>query len=179
MANTFMVVIGDDILRTSRILGILQSYSILNAYMVYANHMPYIMDDIGTVIHIEKREKILAVLHTIPSSIRYIGLVEGTEEIISLPTAIGYIAIPVPIQEKECPYVTLAPPMQIVDMNHTFKNLLGKPVEYEWSNPVRTKSVIAHPAWIKGEEYPKRADIEMEGIKSNSYETSVGFPVII
>lgn len=151
MAHTFMVVIGDDILRTPRILGILQSYSILNAHMVYANHMPYIMDDIGTVIHIETRDKIFAILHTIPPSVRYIGFVEGTEEIISLPTAIGYIAIPVAIQEKECPHVTLSSPMQIISMNSSFKNMIGQPVSYEWSDPVRKESC----------------------------ETSVGFPVIM
>jgi len=159
------------------------------------------MDDIGTVIHIETREKILAVLHTIPPTVRYIGLVEGTEEIISLPTAIGYVAIPVPIKEKNCPlphtmyavqypHVTLAPPMEILKMNPIFKNLLGRSIEYEWSDPVRTKSVVAHPALIKGEthhitrgvvhgEYPKRAAIEMFEIKGDSYEMSVGFPVIM
>ena len=199
MTDAFMVVIGDDILRTQRILGILQSYSILNAHMVYTNHMPYIMDDIGTVIHIETREKILAILHTIPPSVRYIGLVEGTEEIISLPTAIGYVAIPVPI--KECPiphtmyavqypHVTLAPPMEILKMNSIFRHLLGRSVEYEWSDPVRTESVVAHPVLIKDDihhikrgvvhgEYPKRAAIEMFDVKAESYETSVGFPVIM
>jgi hypothetical protein len=196
--SQFMVVIGDDVLRSTRIYGILQSYTILNAHIVYSNYMPYIMDDIKTVIHIETKENIHSVMFTIPPTVRYIGLVNGTEEIISPSVGTGYIAIPVPA--KECmlpptmyaiqyPHVTIAPPMNIQELNQ-FKGLLGQRVEYKWSEPVQTKSVIAHPALIKDEihhvtrgvvhgEFPKRAIVEMEGIKSESYETSIGFPVIM
>jgi hypothetical protein len=193
-----MVVIGDDVLRSNRIYGILQSYSILNAHIVYSNYIPYIIDDIKTIVHIESKERIQFVMFTIPPTIRYIGLVNGTEEVISPSVGTGYIAIPVP--PKDClipstmytiqyPHVTIAPPMDIQKLNQ-FKGLLGREVEYKWSNPVQTKSVVAHPALIKNEihhitrgvlhgEFPKRAVIEMEGIQADSYETSVGFPVIM
>jgi len=196
-SELFILVIGDDILRTQRILGILHSYSILNAYKIYGNNMPYISDDIGTIIHIDTLEKIQSTLHTMPPHVRYIGYVNGTDEIIGSTNSVGYIGIPI---SQECvippsmysiqyPHITLVPSMDITKLNH-FKTLLGKEVEYEISFPVQTKSVIAHPALIKGEihhatrgvihgQYPKQSIIEMEGITSHTYETHIGYPIIM
>ena len=196
--KSFIVVIGDDILRSSRIYGILQSYSILNAHMIYSNDLPCITKDIGTIVHIESREKIQSVMYSVPSTVRYIGLVNGTDEIMCPSNATGYVAIPVPPTEcllpptmyaVQYPHVTLAPPMEVVKLNQ-FKSLLGCEIEYKWSDPVQTKSVVAHPVLIKGEihhvtrgvvhgQFPKRAAIEMDGIQADLYEISVGFPVIM
>jgi hypothetical protein len=196
--KSFMLVVGKDIMLTSRVRGIIQSYTLLNAQIVYSSYMPYIMDDIGTVIHIESKETIENIMHSIPLTIRYIGLVNGTEEIICPTNATGYIGIPVP--PKEClipstmypiqyPHITIAPPMEIRELKQ-YKSLLGREIEYKWGDPVQTKSVVAHPALIKGEphhvtrgvvhgEFPKRAIVEMEGIQSDSYVKTFGFPVIM
>ena len=196
--KSFMVVIGKDIMLTSRVRGIIQSYTILNAHIVYSSYMPYIMDDIGTVIHIESKETIENVMYSIPLTIRYIGLVNGTEEIICPTNATGYIAIPVPTKKYslpltmyaiQYPHITIAPPMEIQQLKQ-YKSLLGREIEYKWGDPVQTKSVVAHPVLIKDElhhvtrgvvhgEFPKLAILEMEDIQSDSYEKTFGFPIIM
>jgi len=196
---SFMVVIGDDIVRTMRVQRMLHAYnSVLHAYMVYSDNMPYISEDIGTVIHIDSKEKIQTIMHTMPSHVRYIGLVNGTDEIIGLPKTVGYIGIPVPpipytipptMYKVQHPHVTLAPPSDIRKLDQ-FKSLLGIEVEYQYSSPVKTKTVVANPVLINGEimhitrgvvhgHTPKRAIMEMEGVKGESYETTVGFPVVM
>lgn len=191
----FMVVIGKDIMLTSRVRGIIHSYTMLHAHIVYSSYMPYIMDDIGTVIHIESKETIENVMYSIPLTIRYIGLVNGTEEIICPTNAIGYVAIPVP--PKKCslmytaqyPHITIAPPMEIQQLKQ-YTSLLGREIEYKWGDPVQTESVVAHSVLTKGEphhvtrgvvhhKFPKRAMEEMEDVQSDSYEKTFGFPVIM
>ncbi len=196
MSTEYILVIGDNVLRSRRIQGMLISYSTMNVHMVYSDQVPYISDKVETVIHIDSLEKIQATIHTMPFHVRYIGYVNGTDEIIG--TGTGYVGIPVPKQEctlpssmyaVRFPHITLAPPMELMKLNQ-YKSLLGREIEYQWSEPVQQKSVIAHPALVKGEihhvtrgvlhgEYPKRSIIEMEGVRADTYETQVGYPVIM
>ena len=198
MSTEYILVIGDNVLRTRRIQGMLNSYSTMNVHMVYSDQMPYISDDIETVIHIDSLEKIQATIHTMPFHVRYIGYVNGTDEIIGSANSMGYVGIPVPKQEcplptsmyaVRFPHITLAPPMELMKLNQ-FKSLLGREIEYNLGEPVQQQSVIAHPALVKGEihhvtrgvlhgEYPKRSIIEMEGVRADTYETQVGYPVIM
>jgi hypothetical protein len=196
----FYVLVGDLTINDT-ILHIIGSYTIMGAHIEYnkTSDIPLIdVNEFGTVCHIDTEANIQNTMSLISSKgLRYIGYVNGTDYILSIGTN-GYIGIPVATSkiliregmwEVTYPHITLAPPMS-ADKFNEFKGLIGHEVKYSMSELIKTKNTYSHSALIIGEEYhvtrmvlkgqkPFIAKREMDGVRGETYEDRVGYPVIM
>lgn len=192
----FFVLVG-NVPITSCIEGIIASYKIMGAQIEYSSVVPAISsEDFGTLCHIDTADVIQRTITTI-KDIRYIGYINGTENILAL-SCTGYIGIPIKTDavvvpdgmwEVSYPHITLAPPMGANKFDQ-FKGLMGFPIEYSISEIIKTKSTYSHSALINVEEHhvtrivldgqkPFIAKKEMTGIRGLEYNTRIGYPVIM
>jgi hypothetical protein len=196
----FYVLVG-DIKISDKILRIIESYTIMSAYIEYntTGDIPTIdVNEFGTFCHIDSEANIQNMMSAISSKgVRYIGYVNGTDYILSIGVN-GYIGIPVKTNkilipdgmwEVAYPHITLAPPMGSHKFNE-FKELIGQEIKYSISELIKTKSTYSQSALIMGEEHhvtrivlngqkPFIAKKEMAFVRGTTYEEYIGFPVIM
>ena len=191
----FVVLVG-DIPITPRIEGIINSYKIMGAHITYSSEISY--SEFGTMCHIDTKENIQNRIATIKDiNIRYIGYVNGTDEILSSKCN-GYVGIPVITDVEEIPHgmwcvsyphITLVPPSGSNKFNENIE-LIGQPIEFDMSELIKTQNTYSHSVILSGEEHhvtrlvldgqkPFIAKKEMTGIRGDKYIHYIGFPVIM
>lgn len=195
----FYVLIGNNVKITPTIRNIVDAYSIMYAKIVSSDSDTIDVDidtrEFGTFCHIDTEANITNTYSRV-KGLRYIGYVNGTQDIISFGCS-GYVGIPVSVQdihepgmcEVSYPHITLVAPMSSNKFND-HRMILGANVTYELSEVIRTRSTYSHSALIDGEhhhvtrlvirgERPYIAKIEMDHIIGTKYDTRIGFPVIM
>lgn len=189
----FVVLVG-NIPITPRIEGIINSYKIMGAHITYSSKISYI--EYGTMCHIDTKEHIQNMIASI-KDIRYIGYVNGTDEIISSKCN-GYVGIPVITDFQKIPqgmwcvsypHITLVSPMGSNKFSENIK-LIGQSIEFDMSELIKTQNTYSHSVILSGEEHhvtrlvldgqkPFIAKKEMAGIRGDKYIHYIGFPVIM
>ena len=196
----FYVIVGDGPM-SDTILHIIDSYRIMSANIEYTTdgNIPCIdTTEFGTVCHIDSEARIQGAMSAITSKgLRYIGYVNGTDHILSIGSN-GYLGIPVKTSKilirdgmwEVCyPHITLAPPMGANKFND-FKSIIGVPINYSISELMKTNSTYSHSVLIDQEEHhvtrlvlngqkPFIAKKEMVGLRGNTYDEIIGYPVIM
>ena len=193
--SQFFVLVG-LIPITQKIECIIESYKIMGAHIEYSSVIPDISKEFGTLIHIDSADIIQRTIIII-GSIRYIGYINGTDHILALNCS-GFIGIPVKVdsvsvpngmREVSHPHIRLTPQIGS-NKFHLYNDLIGFPIQYDISEPIKTKYTYSHRVFINEEEHvvarivmkenaPFISKKEIVGLEVAHYNRHIGYPIIM
>jgi hypothetical protein len=191
----FFVLVG-PVPITDKIECIIESYKIMGAHIEYSGVVPDISKEFGTFCHIDSVEVIQYTI-TIMRDIRYIGYINGTDNILSL-NCNGFIGIPVKVEsilvpdgmrEITYPHVRLSPQIGCNKFD-LYKDMIGFPINYKISELIKTKHTYSHRVFINEDAHivarvvlkentPFISKKEIDGLDGVHYNTYIGYPVIM
>jgi hypothetical protein len=191
----FFVLVG-HVLITEKIACIIESYKIMGAHIEYSSVVPVISKEFGTFCHIDSVEVIQYTI-TIMRDIRYIGYINGTDNILALncngfigiPVKVEMVSVPDGMREVLYPYIRLSPQIGCNKFD-LYKDMIGFPINYDISELIKTKHTYSHKVFINDEEHvvarivmkenaPFITKREMVGLDGMHYNRYIGYPVIM
>lgn len=193
--SRFFVLVG-HVPITQKIECIIESYKIMGAHIEYSSVVPDISKEFGTFIHIDTADIIQRTI-IIMGSIRYIGYINGCDNILALNCS-GFIGIPVKVdsvfvpdgmREVENPHIRLTHQFGCNKFD-LYRDIIGFPIEYKISELIKTKYTYSHRVFINDEEHvverivmkendPFITKREMVGLDGTHYNRYTGYPVIM
>jgi len=193
--SRFFVIVGNVPIHPY-IEGIIESYKLMGAHIEYSNIVPDISKEFGTLIHIDTADIIQRTIIII-GSIRYIGYINGCDNILALNCS-GFIGIPVKVdkvtvpdgmREITYPHIRLSPQIGCNKFDD-YKDLVGFPIDYKISELIKTKHTYSHRVFMNEEEHiiarivlkenpPFISKKEMDGLDGAHYNRYTGYPVIM
>lgn len=193
--SRFFVLVG-PVPITDKIASIIESYKIMGAHIEYSCVVPDISKEFGTLCHIDSVDVIQRTI-TIMRDIRYIGYINGTDNILAL-NCTGFIGIPVKVEsglvpdgmrEVSHPHIRLTPQIRCNKFD-LYNDMIGYPINYKISELIKTKHTYSYKVFINEEQHivarvvlkektPFISKKELDGLDGSRYNRYTGYPVIM